>query len=175
MPALKTNHKINYRLLFSLFSFLVLSALLIFNIVPTTHVVFAYSVPPKPDLTDCTNQPYSCFVTKYGFNPNPASYSYNQTQLNRMAQIKPYAIKAAQVYNSIPGHDKVEPEMIVWWPVYDTGGVINYSNCANNPFGETPRGYTYNSWMSNCDRADFWQLGWGAQFNHVRDLLEGFP
>ena len=88
-----------------------------------------------------------------------------------MAEIKPYAIQAAQAYNSIAGHDKVEPQMLVWWAVYDTGGRINYNNC--NDLG-TPKGYNYYNWNTNCNNTWLWQLGYGAQFSHVKIMKEGF-
>lgn len=94
-----------------------------------------------------------------------------QDEWLRLKQMLPYALAATARYNA-RFHQHVEPEMLLWWTHAEgIGARINYSNCANE---SPPHGQSYFTAIMNCDRPDFWQLGYGNQFGNIWVLKAAF-
>ncbi len=125
--------------------------------------------PTLPAGVNTTNIDH--YITKYGFDPptNVAPMTAEETQLLR--QMMPYAVAATARYDA-RYQAQVEPEMLLWWTHAEgIDARINYSNCANE---SPPAGQSYFSSIENCDRPDFWQLGYGNQFGNIWVLKDAF-
>ena len=59
--------------------------------------------------------------------------------------------------------------LVFWTHAEGIRGRINYSNCAN----QVPSG-GYFQVIQNCNRANFWQLGYGNQFSVIYVLKNAF-
>ncbi len=126
----------------------------------------APTLPPGLNTTDLNH-----YITKYGFDPPKNVKALPQDEQARLVQMLSYALAATARYDARYGAS-VEPEMLLWWThSEDIGARINYSDCANEP---PPAGQTYFSAITNCDRPDFWQLGYGNQFGNIWVLKEAF-
>jgi hypothetical protein len=124
------------------------------------------ALPPGLNTTDI-----NYYITKYGFDAPKAPRAIPKDEQQRLAQMMPYALAATARYDA--RYDaRVEPEMLLWWThAEQIGARINYSNCANEA---PPPGQTYFSSIMNCDRPDFWQLGYGNQFGNIWVLKDAF-
>lgn len=111
------------------------------------------------------------FISKYGFDRPATIRPLPQDEWLRLKQMLPYALTATVRYNA-RFHQHVEPEMLLWWTHAEgIGARINYSNCANE---SPPHGQSYFTAILNCDRPDFWQLGYGNQFGNIWVLKTAF-
>jgi len=125
--------------------------------------------PNLPPGLDTTNISY--YIAKYGFDRPKNVQPLPSDEQQRLAQMLPYALAATARYD-VHNQARVEPEMLLWWTHAEgIGARINYSNCANE---SPPAGQSYFSAIMNCDRPDFWQLGYGNQFGNIWVLKEAF-
>jgi hypothetical protein len=124
------------------------------------------TLPAGVDTTDINH-----YIQKYGFDPPKNVQPLPNDEQRRLAQMLPYAVAATARYDA-RYQARVEPEMLLWWThAEQIGARINYSNCANEA---PPAGQSYFSAIMNCDRPDFWQLGYGNQFGNIWVLKEAF-
>ena len=124
------------------------------------------SLPAGVNTTDINH-----YMTKYGFDAPGNVSALASDEQQRLKKMLPYAIAATARYDARYGA-KVEPEMLLWWTHAEgIGARINYSNCANE---SPPNGQDFFSSIMNCDRPDFWQLGYGNQFGNIWVLKDAF-
>jgi len=123
------------------------------------------TLPPDLNTTDI-----NYYITKYGFDPPKSVKPLPSDELARLQQMLPYALSATARYDA-RYQGQVEPEMLLWWThAEEIGARINYSDCAN----EAPPSGSYFVSIANCDRPDFWQLGYGNQFGNIWVLKDAF-
>ena len=124
------------------------------------------TLPPELNTIDS-----NYYITKYGFDAPQMVKALADDEMQRLKQMLPYARAASARYDArYQGH--VEPAMLLWWThAEEIGARINYSNCANE---SPPSGQSYFSSIMNCDRPDFWQLGYGNQFGNIWVLKDAF-
>ena len=124
------------------------------------------TLPPELGTTDATY-----YITKYGFDAPKTVNTLPADEMQRLKQMLPYAMVATARYDA-RYQGQVEPAMLLWWThAEQIGARINYSNCANE---SPPSGQSYFSAIMNCDRPDFWQLGYGNQFGNIWVLKDAF-
>ena len=133
------------------------------------------TLPPAPTSAPTTPADpapgIQYFVSKYGFDQPGTVQPLPQDEWQRLKQMVPYAVAATARYNA-RFQQHVEPEMLLWWTHAEgIGARINYSNCANE---SPPNGQSYFRAIMNCDRPDFWQLGYGNQFGNIWVLKTAF-
>src|ERR1051326_5293224 len=134
------------------------------------------SVPPRPTANptlppgvDATDIGY--YITKYGFDRPGNVLPLASDEHQRLATMLPYALDATARYDA-RYQAQVEPQLLLWWTHAEgIGARVNYSNCANE---SPPAGQSYFSSITNCDRPDFWQLGYGNQFGNIWVLKDAF-
>ncbi len=125
--------------------------------------------PTLPPGLNTTNITY--YMTKYGFDAPKNVRPLASDERQRLKIMLPYALAATARYDA-RYQQHVEPEMLLWWThAEQIGARINYSNCANEA---PPAGQSYFSAIMNCDRPDFWQLGYGNQFGNIWVLKDAF-
>ena len=125
---------------------------LFFLFSPTVHAAV------NTNITDMNH-----YIQKYGFYTSQKTYTIPADELQRLQEMMPYALAATQKFNA-RYKQEVEPELLLWWTYSEgIGARINYSNCANEKAD-------YFHHITNCDRPDFWQLGYGNQFANI-DIL----
>ncbi len=123
------------------------------------------TLPPELDTTDTTY-----YINKYGFDAPQTVKALPDDEMQRLKQMLPYAVAATARYDA-RYQGQVEPQMLLWWThAEEIGARINYSNCAN----ESPPSGSYFISIMNCDRPDFWQLGYGNQFGNIWVLKDAF-
>ncbi|HEU5369091.1 MAG TPA: hypothetical protein VFU69_11530 [Ktedonobacterales bacterium] len=125
--------------------------------------------PTLPPGLDTTNINY--YMAKYGFDAPKNVRPLARDEQQRLKIMLPYALAATARYDA-RYQQHVEPEMLLWWThAEQIGARITYSNCANEA---PPAGQSYFSAIMNCDRPDFWQLGYGNQFGNIWVLKDAF-
>ncbi len=123
------------------------------------------TLPPGLNTTDITY-----YINKYGFDAPKSVKALPADEFERLKLMLPYALSATARYDA-RYQGRVEPEMLLWWThAEEIGAHINYSNCAN----EAPPSGSYFVSIMNCDRPDFWQLGYGNQFGNIWVLKDAF-
>jgi hypothetical protein len=123
------------------------------------------SLPAGVNTTDINH-----YINKYGFDAPSNVSALASDEQQRLKKMMPYAIAATARYDARYSA-KVEPEMLLWWTHAEgIGARINYSNCAN----ESPPSGSFFVSIMNCDRPDFWQLGYGNQFGNIWVLKDAF-
>ena len=124
------------------------------------------TLPPSLNTTELGH-----FLSKYGFDPPGNIRPLAKDEQQRLTVMLPYALAATARYDA-RYQAQVEPELLLWWTHAEgIGARINYSNCANEA---PPAGQSFFSAVMNCDRPDFWQLGYGNQFGNIWVLKEAF-
>ncbi len=130
----------------------------------------ATALPPTATPRQSPAPAMQYFIQKYGFDQPRTVGPISQEEWQRLKQMLPAALIATARYNA-RFHAHVEPEMLLWWThAEQIGARINYSNCAN----EAPPSGSYFVSITNCDRPDFWQLGYGNQFGNIWVLKTAF-
>jgi hypothetical protein len=123
------------------------------------------TLPPGLNTTDIRH-----YIDKYGFDAPGNVGGLARDEQQRLSKMLPYALSATARYDA-RHQAQVEPELLLWWTRAEgIGARINYSNCAN----EAPPSGSYFISILNCDRPDFWQLGYGNQFGNIWILKEAF-
>jgi hypothetical protein len=123
------------------------------------------TLPPGLNTTDIQH-----YIDKYGFDAPRHVGRLARDEQQRLSKMMPYALAATTRYDA-RHQAQVEPELLLWWTHAEgIGARINYSNCAN----ERPPSGSYFVSILNCDRPDFWQLGYGNQFGNIWILKEAF-
>ena len=125
--------------------------------------------PTLPAGLNTTDTNY--YISKYGFDSPGSVGSLGSAEQQRLTKMLPFAMTATARYDA-RYNAHVEPEMLLWWTHAEgIGARVNYSNCAN----ESPAaGQSFFSDIENCDRPDFWQLGYGNQFGNIWVLKDAF-
>jgi hypothetical protein len=121
------------------------------------------SAPPAPSYTDAGH-----YVAKYGFDWPGSPAQISSAERARLQVMLPFALAATARWDARFG-DRLEPQMLLFWTHAE--GItahVSFSNC-NNEY--PPAGYSYFSYIANCDTPSFWQLGYGNQFG-VIDILK---
>ncbi len=144
---------------------------LVFNFSASTNGNAALQPTPAPTLPPGLNTTDTQhYIDKYGFDAPGNVGGLSQATQQRLKKMLPYALSATARYDARYQED-VEPQMLLWWTHAEgIDGRINYSNCAN----EAPPSGSYFVSIMNCDRPDFWQLGYGNQFGNIWILKDAF-
>ena len=131
------------------------------DLVPYSGPVAAAAAPESLDAQH--------YINKYGFDKPNAPTAIGADERARLAVMLPAAIKATAAYDA-RYKKSIEPQLLVFWTHAEgIRGRINYSNCAN----QVPSG-GYFQVIQNCNRASFWQLGYGNQFSEIYVLKNAF-
>ncbi len=124
------------------------------------------SAAPPPSFTDAKH-----YVAKYGFDWPAPGGSLWPGEKQRLAIMMPFAIAATARWDARFG-DQLEPQMLLFWTHAEgISGRVSYSNCANE---SPPAGYSYFTYIANCNSPGFWQLGYGNQFGVIAILKTAF-
>jgi hypothetical protein len=131
------------------------------DLVPYSGPVAAAAAPESLDANH--------YINKYGFDKPNAPTAIGSDERARLAVMLPAAIKATAAYDA-RYKKSIEPQLLVFWTHAEgIRGRINYSNCAN----QVPSG-GYFQVIQNCNRANFWQLGYGNQFSVIYVLKNAY-
>jgi hypothetical protein len=131
------------------------------DLVPYSGPVAAAAAPESLDAKH--------YMDKYGFDQPRSPTAIGADERARLAVMLPAAIKATAAYDA-RYKKSIEPQLPVFWTHAEgIRGRINYSNCAN----QVPDG-GYFQVIQNCNRASFWQLGYGNQFSEIYVLKNAF-
>jgi hypothetical protein len=126
----------------------------------------SYDVPPPPSFINAGH-----YVTKYGFDWPTQHNGLWPGEQQRLADMLPFAIAATARWNARHG-DTLEPQMLLFWTHAEgISARVSYSNCSNE---YPPSGFSYFTYIANCNNPSFWQLGYGNQFSVIDILKEGF-
>jgi hypothetical protein len=118
---------------------------------------------PAPSIINAAH-----YVSKYGFDWPASAQPLAPDERARLMAMLPFALAATARWDSRFG-DSLEPQMLLFWTHAEgITGHVSYSNCANE---YPPWGYSYFTYLTNCNDPGFWQLGYGNQFG-VIDILK---
>jgi hypothetical protein len=127
-------------------------------------VPYSGPVAAAPESLDAKH-----YIDKYGFDQPQSPTALGADERARLAVMLPAAIKATAAYDA-RYQKSIEAQLPLFWTHAEgIRGRINYSNCAN----QAPDG-GYFQVIQNCNRASFWQLGYGNQFSEIYVLKNAF-